>query len=79
MRTPLFTTLLLAALAAPMAVCHAQYLETNIAMPPQTSARDLVYNPLENKVYTANVADQGMPPMRSVTIIDGATKTIITT
>lgn len=57
----------------------AQWLETSIQLPPQASARDLIYNPTSNKIYTANVPETGMPAMRSVSIVDGATNAILTT
>ena len=58
---------------------HAQWIETTIALPKPASARDLIYNPVNNKIYTANTNDQGMPDEHSATIIDGATNTIIKT
>lgn len=58
---------------------HGQWIETNIPLPPQASARDLIYNPNSNKIYTANVPDVGMPSQKSVTIIDGNSNSIITT
>ncbi len=58
---------------------QAQWIETTIAMPKPASARDLIYNPVNNKIYTANTNDQGMPEEHSATIIDGATNTIIKT
>jgi YVTN family beta-propeller protein len=58
---------------------HAQWIETAIALPKPASARDLIYNPVNNKIYTANTNDQGMPDEHSATIIDGATNTIIKT
>lgn len=57
----------------------AQSIETTISLPAQASARDLLYNPISNKIYTANVPDVGMPSQRSVTIIDGQTNGILTT
>jgi DNA-binding beta-propeller fold protein YncE len=57
----------------------AQTIETTISLPAQASARDLIYNPISNKIYTANVPDVGMPSQRSVTIIDGQTNGILTT
>jgi YVTN family beta-propeller protein len=58
---------------------RAQWLETTIQLPPQTSARDMIYNPISNKVYTANTPQTGAPSPESVTIIDGNTNSIITT
>ena len=60
-------------------ISSAQWLETTIPLPPQASARDLLYNPNSNKIYTANVPETGMPAQRSVTIINGSTNAIITT
>ncbi|MFN7832526.1 MAG: MopE-related protein, partial [Bacteroidota bacterium] len=45
----------------------------------QTSARDLLYNPISNKIYTANTPQTGAPSPESVTISDGNTNSIITT
>ena len=50
-----------------------------IPLPPPASARDLLYNPIGNKLYTANTPELGMPPAESVTIIDGATNSIVVT
>jgi YVTN family beta-propeller protein len=60
-------------------VAHAQFVETTIKLPSPASARDLLYNPISNKIYTGNTPDAGMPAMRSVTIIDGSTNSVITT
>ncbi len=79
--TPIRYSLLLLALAT-VALCDlavAQRIETTIKLPSPASARDLLYNPISNKIYTGNTPDAGMPAMRSVTIIDGATNSIITT
>jgi YVTN family beta-propeller protein len=50
---------------------NAQWLETTITVGDFPGA--LVYNPTNNKVYCANEGSA------SVTVIDGATNTVITT
>jgi DNA-binding beta-propeller fold protein YncE len=60
-------------------IIKAQEIETVIDLPDQASARDLIYNPISNKIYTANIPDNGMPEQRSVSIIDGNTNLILTT
>jgi len=76
-----FLTMLLTAFAFVGLInkATAQWIETTITMPPQASARDLIYNPNSNKIYTANVPDVGMPAQKSVTIIDGGSNSILTT
>ena len=68
-----FRTILLTALACLgfINTTSAQWIETTITMPPQASARDLIYNPNSNKVYTANTPQTGNIGQNSVTIIDG--------
>lgn len=46
----------------------AQWIDTTITMPPQASARDLIYNPNSNKIYTANTPQTGNPGAESVSI-----------
>ena len=75
---PKFFVLLVCILISSLPL-HAQWIETTISLPPQASARDLIYDPDSNKIYTANVPDAGMPVQKSVSIIDGSTNTIITT
>ena len=60
-------------------VVYSQSIETFIQLPPNASARDLIHNPISNKIYTANVPDVGMPAQKSVTIIDGNSNNIIKT
>ncbi|MFN6041833.1 MAG: hypothetical protein ACK46V_08015, partial [Phycisphaerae bacterium] len=38
-----------------------------IPLPPPASPRDLLYNPISNKVYTANTPQTGAPSAESVT------------
>jgi YVTN family beta-propeller protein len=65
------------AVVAPAAFASAQTLEATVPLPAQASARDLLYNPLNNKVYTANTPQVGQPPVQSVTILNGATNAVI--
>ncbi|NDC43251.1 MAG: hypothetical protein EBZ77_17170, partial [Chitinophagia bacterium] len=41
-------------LLLPAFCLKAQWLETTVQLPPQASARDLIYNPLNERIYTAN-------------------------
>jgi len=50
-----------------------------IPLPPSASPRDLLYNPISNKLYTANTPQAGAPSSESVTIIDGAKDAVIRT
>jgi YVTN family beta-propeller protein len=59
------------------ASARAQSLEATILLPGQASARDLLYNPISNKVYTANTPQPGQPLVQSVTILDGATNAVL--
>jgi len=68
---------LFAAMLAPAGFAGAQTLEATIPLPAQASARDLLYNPISNKVYTANTPQVGQPPVQSVTILNGATNAVL--
>ncbi len=54
-------------------------IETIISLPDDASPRDLLYNPIDNKIYTANTPDLNRPgaATESVTIIDGSTNQVI--
>jgi YVTN family beta-propeller protein len=54
----------------------AQWLETTI--PVGFSPRALVYNPTNNRIYCAN-SGNSWDPDSTVTVIDGATNTVIAT
>ena len=76
--SPFFAARAVSALVLCATAALAQDLQF-IALPPPASPRDLLFNPISNKLYTANTPELGMPPAESVTIIDGATNTVITT
>jgi len=50
-----------------------------IPMPLDASPRDLLHNPISNKLYTANTPQPGAPSADSVTIINSDTNVILTT
>lgn len=50
-----------------------------IQLPTNASPRDLLFNPISNKLYTANTPQPGAPSSESVTIVNGATDTVIRT
>ncbi|MBN2538199.1 YncE family protein [candidate division WOR-3 bacterium] len=60
-------------LAALCAAAPAQFLETTIVLPDSSYPYGLCYNPVNDKVYCANMDGN------TVTIIDGATNSIIRT
>lgn len=68
---------LFAVVLMPVGIACAQTLEATIPLPAQASARDLLYNPISNKIYTANTPQVGQPPVQSVTILNGATNTVL--
>jgi|LakMenEpi05Aug10_1017310.scaffolds.fasta_scaffold00341_1 YVTN family beta-propeller protein len=63
--------------ALPCSVMLAQDLSF-IQMPLDASPRDLLHNPISNKLYAANTPQPGAPSADSVTIINSETNAIIT-
>ncbi len=67
-----FASVLLA-IGCVVSTLSAQWLETTISLPDSSLPNDLCYNPTDNKVYAANWGTD------NVTVIDGATNTIVAT
>ena len=57
----------------------AQSIEEIIPLPNSAAPRDMLYNPIDNKIYSANTPDLNNPgaATESVCIIDGATNDVI--
>jgi YVTN family beta-propeller protein len=58
----------------------AQAVEAIVPLPANAAPRDLLYNPINNKIYSANTPDLNNPgaATESVSVINGATNTVIT-
>ncbi len=63
------------ALAGPALAQDVRFIQ----LPTNASPRDLLFNPISNKLYTANTPQPGAPSTESVTVIDGATDAVIRT